>query len=41
LDTFEDLIEFYNMYKDRPLSKDWAGNKTFAFLSRLEKINKY
>ena len=40
LDTFEDLIEFYNMYKDRPLSKDWAGNKTFAFLSRLEKINK-
>lgn len=40
LDTFEDLIEFYNMYKDRPLSKDWAGNKTFAFLSRLKKINK-
>ena len=40
LDTFEDLIEFYNMYKDRPLSKDWAGNKTFAFLSRLEKIKK-
>jgi rSAM/selenodomain-associated transferase 1 len=41
LDTFEDLVEFYNMYKDRPLSKDWAGNKTFAFLSRLEQINKY
>lgn len=40
LDTFEDLIEFYNMYKDRPLSKGWAGNKTFAFLSRLKKINK-
>jgi len=40
LDTFEDLIEFYNMYKDQPLSKDWAGNKTFAFLSRLKKINK-
>jgi len=39
LDTFEDLIEFYNMYKDRPLSKDWAGNKTFAFLSQLKKIN--
>ena len=39
LDTFEDLIEFYNMYKDRPLSKDWTGSKTFAFLSRLEKIN--
>jgi len=40
LDTFEDLIEFYNVYKDRPLSKDFAGSKTFSFLSRLEKINK-
>lgn len=40
LDTFEDLIEFYNMYKDRPLSKEWTGRKTFSYLSRLEKINK-
>jgi glycosyltransferase A (GT-A) superfamily protein (DUF2064 family) len=40
LDTFEDLIEFYNVYKDRPLSKDFAGSKTFSFLSQLEKINK-
>jgi len=40
LDTFEDLIEFFNVYKDRPLSKDFAGSKTFSFLSRLEKINK-
>jgi rSAM/selenodomain-associated transferase 1 len=39
LDTFEDLLEFYNKYKDRQLSKDWAGKKTFAFLSQLEKIN--
>jgi hypothetical protein len=40
LDTFKDLLEFYNKYKDRPLSKDWAASKTFSFLSRLEKINK-
>lgn len=40
LDTFEDLIEFYNRYKDRQLSKDWAGSKTFSYLSQLEKINK-
>ena len=38
LDTFEDLVEFYNMYKDRPLSKDWAGSKTLSYLSRLENI---
>ena len=41
LDTFEDLLEFYTKYKDRPLSKDCPGNKTFSFLSRLEKINKH
>ena len=38
LDTFEDLVEFYNMYKDRPLSKDWAGSKTLSYLSILENI---
>ena len=38
LDTFEDLVEFYNMYKDRLLSKDWVGNKTLTYLSRLENI---
>lgn len=40
LDTFEDLIEFYNTYKDRQLSKHFAGSKTFSYLSRLEMINK-
>jgi uncharacterized protein len=40
LDTFEDLIEFYTMYKERSLSKEWTGSKTFSYLSRLEKINK-
>jgi rSAM/selenodomain-associated transferase 1 len=39
LDTFEDLLEFYNKYKDRKLSEDWAGKQTLAFLSQLEKFN--
>jgi rSAM/selenodomain-associated transferase 1 len=38
LDTFEDLVEFYNMYKDRLLSKDWVGSKTLTYLSGLENI---
>lgn len=38
LDTFEDLVEFYNMYKDRLSSKDWVGSKTLTYLSRLENI---
>jgi hypothetical protein len=38
LDTFEDLVEFYNMYKDRLLSKDWAGSKTLSYLLQLGKI---
>jgi hypothetical protein len=38
LDTFQDLLDFYNTYKDRRPSRDWAGKQTFAFLSRLKKI---
>ena len=38
LDTFEDLLEFYRTYKNRRQSKDWVGQKTFAFLARLVKI---
>ncbi|HSQ86606.1 MAG TPA: TIGR04282 family arsenosugar biosynthesis glycosyltransferase [Desulfobacterales bacterium] len=38
LDTFEDLVEFYNMYKDRLLLKDWVGSKTLTYLSGLENI---
>jgi rSAM/selenodomain-associated transferase 1 len=38
LDTFEDLVEFYNLYKDRLSLKDWAGSKTLSYLSRLENI---
>ena len=41
LDTFEDLLQFYSKYKDRPLPKDFPGNKTFSLLSRLEEINKH
>ncbi len=41
LDTFEDILQFYTKYKDRPLPKDFPGNKTFSFLSRLEEINKH
>jgi len=36
LDTFEDLKDFYNRYKDRASEKKWAGEKTFNFLARLE-----
>ena len=38
LDTFEDILEYYNRYKDRPLSKNWPGNKTFSYLLQLEKV---
>jgi rSAM/selenodomain-associated transferase 1 len=41
LDTFEDLVEFYDKYKDRPTFNDGAGAETFAFLSRLEKLNQH
>ncbi|NQT69247.1 MAG: glycosyltransferase [Desulfobacteraceae bacterium] len=38
LDTFEDILEYYNRYKDRPLSENWPGNKTFSYLLQLEKV---
>ena len=40
VDTFEDLRKFYEKYKYRSSEKQWAGKKTIAFLSRLERINK-
>jgi rSAM/selenodomain-associated transferase 1 len=36
LDTFEDLLKFYNKHKDRPTSQNWAGKKTFAFLTQID-----
>jgi uncharacterized protein len=39
LDTFEDLIRFYDKYKDQPSEKTAAGENTFAFLSRFNRIS--
>jgi rSAM/selenodomain-associated transferase 1 len=40
LDTFEDLINFYNGHKNQESGKKWAGEKTFNYLSRLENFTK-
>lgn len=40
LDTFEDLVVFYNTYKNQRLSGHWPGEETFLYLSRLRRINK-
>lgn len=37
LDTFEDLIGYYQKHKDRPPG-NWAGEKTFKYLSHREDI---
>jgi hypothetical protein len=36
LDTFDDLVEFFNKYKDRPILADGVGSESLGFLSRLE-----
>jgi uncharacterized protein len=41
LDTFKDLLGFYDRYKDRPTFNNGGGAETFAFLSRLEKVNQH
>ena len=40
LDTFEDLVVFYNKYKNQPFERQWAGENTFRYLSHVEKIKK-
>jgi len=40
LDTLEDLVVFYNKYKNQSLKTNWAGEKTFLYLSRLKKISR-
>jgi rSAM/selenodomain-associated transferase 1 len=40
LDTFEDLVVFYNKYKNQRFERPWAGEKTFLYLSRLKRIHK-
>ncbi len=38
LDTFQNLLEYYQKYQDKPLESDWAGMQTFKFLSNLKRI---
>lgn len=38
LDTFDDLLRFYDRYKDRPVFGDAGGGEAFGFLSRLEQV---
>jgi hypothetical protein len=38
LDTFEDLLEFYDRYKNHPVFVDGGGEEAFRFLSRLTKV---
>lgn len=40
LDTFEDLIDFFNKYKNQPFEENGAGEKTRAFLSRMNSISR-
>ena len=35
IDTHEDILRFYRQYQNRSLEYDWAGSKTFGFLSNL------
>ena len=38
LDTFQDLLEYYQKYQDKPSETNWTGRHTFKFLSNLKKI---
>jgi rSAM/selenodomain-associated transferase 1 len=38
LDTFDDLLQFYDRYKERPVFDNGGGAEAFGFLSRLEKV---
>ena len=38
LDTFEDLIDFYDRHKNQPATERWPGQHTFNFLSRMNNI---
>jgi rSAM/selenodomain-associated transferase 1 len=41
IDTFEELVAFYQKYKDRPPAGPRAAEKTFSFLSSLDKFKIY
>lgn len=38
IDTFQDLLTFYKKYRKPLKGRNWAGEKTFSFLSNLEKF---
>ena len=38
LDTYEDLVAFYNKYRDQGTERHRAGEQTFLYLSRLKRI---
>ena len=39
LDTFEDLVAYYNRHKNQPPDRHWTGENTFRYLARLVQIN--
>jgi rSAM/selenodomain-associated transferase 1 len=38
IDNFEDLTDFFDKYRDRPLRGRWAGVKTLSFLLGLQQM---
>jgi len=38
LDTFEDLIDYYQKHKDKLPDQDWTGCESFNYLCRLKSI---
>jgi len=38
LDTFEDLLEYYQKHKDKLPDQDWTGCESFNYLCRLKSI---
>jgi rSAM/selenodomain-associated transferase 1 len=40
LDTFEDLLDYFKKFQDKPVEADWAGRQTFKFLSNLKRISR-
>ena len=38
LDTFEDLLEYYQKHKDKLPDRNWTGCETFNYLCRLKSI---
>ena len=41
LDTFQDLLEYYQKYQEKPFEADGAGRQTFKFLSNLTRITQH